>query len=111
MALLNLLLLGLSLLFWPFVIPGILLSFFCKGRHERWVVPIAALVVVCGWRIATGNWTVRIGGDSDHGWLVEGSRVVMSWAIGSILLGAGFKMSRFFAEELRSPRDATHKVV
>ena len=32
------------ILFFPFVVPGMLLSKFVKSPHERWVTPIAALL-------------------------------------------------------------------
>lgn len=89
---------GLAFLFWPYVIPGLVLSLCCKGRHEGWVVPAAALAVVGICHAATGEWPVRIpAGSASPEWPVAIMRVVLSWATATILLGAGFKLPRFFA--------------
>lgn len=93
-----------TLLFWPFVIPGIVLSFFCGKRCEIWAVAVVALAIIVGCHAISGDWMVRIGGKSDDGWLVEISRFILSWAIGTIFVGAGFKVPRLFREGLDSTR-------
>ena len=93
---------ALAFLFFPFVIPGMLLSRFVKSPHEHWVLPSTALLIVVGWRMICGTWAVSIGGDSDDEWMVEALELVVSWAIGVIFVRAGFRMHRFFLEGLRS---------
>ena len=93
---------ALAFLFFPFVIPGMLLSRIVKSPHERWVLPLVALLIVVVWRMICGTWAVGIGGDSDDEWMVEGLELVVSWAIGVIFVRAGFRMHRFFLEGLRS---------
>lgn len=93
---------ALTILFFPFVIPGMLLSRIVKNPHERWVLPSTALLIVVGWRMICGTWAVSIGGDSDDDWMVEGMELVVSWAFGVIFVRAGFRMPRYFLEGLRS---------
>jgi hypothetical protein len=89
---------ALAFLFFPFVIPGMLLSRIVKSPHERWVLPSTALLIVVGWRIIFGTWAVSIGGDSDDEWMVEGLELVVSWAYGVIFVRAGFWIPHSFRE-------------
>lgn len=93
---------ALALLFFPFVIPGMLLSRIVKSPHERWVLPSTALLIVVGWRMICGTWAVSIGGDSDDEWMVEALELVVSWATGVIFVRAGFRIPHRFREGLRS---------
>ena len=93
---------ALAFLFFPFVIPGMLLSRIVKSPHERWVLPSTALLIVVGWRMIFGTWAVSIGGDSDDEWMVEAMELVVSWAIGVIFVRAGFWIPHSFREGLRS---------
>ena len=104
---LKILLLGgfaaaLAFLFFPFVIPGMLLSRIVKSPHESWVLPSTALLIVVIWRMIFGTWAVSIGGDSDDEWMVEGLELVVNWAYGVISVRAGFRIPRSFREGLRS---------
>ena len=88
----------LAFLFFPFVIPGMLLSRIVISPHERWVLPSTALLIVLGWRMICGTWAVSIGGGSDDEWIVEGLEFVVSWAIGVIFVRAGFRIPHSFRE-------------
>lgn len=88
----------ISILFFPFVVPGMLLARFVKSPHERWVTSIAALLIVVVWRMIFGTWVVNFGGDSPGEWMVECLELVVSWAVGVIFVRAGFRMPRYFME-------------
>ena len=75
---------ALSILFFPFVIPGMLLSPVVRERSGPWILGLAALLIVVTWRMIVGSWIVRIGGDLPGEWPVELMRVVVNWAFGSI---------------------------
>lgn len=98
----------ISILFFPFVVPGMLLSTFVKSPHERWVLPAAALLIVVVWRMIFGTWVVQIGGDSHGEWSVESLELVVNWATGAIFVRAGFLMPRFFLEGLQSTPRRPH---
>jgi hypothetical protein len=88
----------ISILFFPFVVPGMLLSKYVKSPHERWVIPVAALLINVVWRMICGTWVVDIGGDTQGEWMVESLELVVSWAFGVIFVRAGFQMPRYFME-------------
>jgi hypothetical protein len=92
----------LAFLFFPFVIPGMLLSRIVRSPHERWVLPSTALLIVVGWRLIFGTWVIGFGGDSKGEWMVEGLALVVNWAYGVIFVRAGFWIPHSFREGLRS---------
>lgn len=93
---------ALAFLFFPFVIPGMLLSRIVKSPHERWVLPSTALLIVVGWRLICGTWVIGFGGDSKSEWMVEGLELVVNWAYGVIFVRAGFRIPHSFREGSRS---------
>lgn len=93
---------ALSLLFFPFVIPGLLLSRIVKNHHERWVLPLVALMIVMVWRVTSGNWFLSIAGESPTERIVEIGQLVLNWAYGVIFLRAGFRMPSLFKDGLRT---------
>lgn len=93
---------ALAILFFPFVIPGMLLAKIVKSPHERWVLPSTALLIVVVWRVIFGTWMVSIGSDSPGEWIVEFGQLIANWAYGAIFIRVGFRMPSFFMEGMRS---------
>jgi hypothetical protein len=101
-------LLGVSILFWPFVLPGLVLWCIFRGSNSQWITGIAALTIVLIWRLLTSNWPVYIGDYSAHAWYVELLAGIVSWALVSIFVSAGYLTPTMFIEGLysRSSRQA-----
>ena len=100
--LLGIILLGALILFWRFVLPGLVLWCIFRGRNSQWITAIAALTIVLIWRFSTSNWPVYIGGHSAHAWYVELLAGIVSWALASIFVSAGYLTPTFFIEGLYS---------
>lgn len=98
-----LILVGVLLLvfFWPLVIPGVVLWWILRERYQRWIGAMVALLVVLIFRISSGSWQVAIGGQSSGEWHVELALGLLSWAIGSILVAAGYHIPRYLHHGLR----------
>lgn len=102
---LKILLLGtvvvaISVFFWPFVLPGLILWFIFRGRYDHWIAPIAALAIVLMWRLSLNSWPIHIGDGSTNVWYAELLMGVVSWALASIFVGAGYLTPKFFLEGL-----------
>lgn len=96
----GVILVGISLLFWQFVLTGILLLAVYRGRHDQWVCAIAALIVVLIMRIWMNRWPIFVENETAPlaGELLLG---LVSWALGSIGVSSGYRMPAFFIEGLR----------
>ena len=99
---LGAILIGVSILFWPFVLPGCALWYIFRGRYSQWITPIAALTIVLIWRLSMNSWPVHIGDSSTHAWYVELLAGVVSWALASIFVSAGYFAPKLFIEGLNS---------
>lgn len=98
---LSLIAIGLLSLFWIFLIPGIALWFLFRERYHHWIGSIVALLVMLTLRFSTGEWQ-RLGEQGSGDWFVELMHAIFSWAIGSILVTAGYNMPRYFLDGLNS---------
>jgi hypothetical protein len=92
----------LTTLFYPFVVPGILVGLLAAPRHEKWIGVLVALLVAIGWRLGSGEWIVRINGSATVEWPGELTRAAVNWAFGSILVIVGIRMPRYFMNGLKS---------
>ena len=100
--LLGAILLGVSILFWPFVLPGIALWCIFRGLYSQWITPIAALAIILFWRLSMHSWPVHIGDGSTHAWYVELMAGIVSWALASIFVSAGYLAPKLFIAGLYS---------
>ena len=82
----SLVLLGVAILFWPFTLAGIIVWILSRGELNRWISSSTALVLAVCWRISTGSWFIRIGGDSTNSWYIEAFQMLVSWSITAILV-------------------------
>ncbi len=90
------------LLLGAYLIPGILLWWIFGERYKGWIGTATALVVVVGLRSFSGQWPASIGEFGSSGWYVELTSLVLSWAVGSILVSVGYDIPRYFLEGLMS---------
>jgi hypothetical protein len=106
--LLGAILLGVSIFFWQYVLSGLVLSCIFRGRYSQWITPIAALTIVLIWRLSMSNWPVHIGDSTVYAWYVDLLAGIVSWALASIFVGAGYVLPKLFIEGLnsRTPRQA-----
>jgi hypothetical protein len=91
---------AISVFFWPFVLPGLILWLIFRGRYDHWIAPLAALTIVLIWRLSLNSWPIHIGDGSTNVWYVELLMGVVSWALASIFVGAGYLTPKFFLEGL-----------
>jgi hypothetical protein len=99
--LLGAILLGILIFFWPFVLSGLVLWCVFRGRYSQWITPIAALTIVLTWRLSMNSWPVHIGDSSTHAWYVDLLAGIVSWALASIFVSAGYLTPKLFIEGLR----------
>lgn len=97
---------GALSLFGVYVIPGMLLWWILRGRYEGWMGAATALLIVLILRLSMDAWPMRIGGQSSGEWFVELMLGIVSWAIGSILVTAGYNLPRFFLDGLGKKDEA-----
>ena len=99
----GVILVGISILFWPFVLTGIILWTVFRGRQDHWITPTGALVVVLILRFSMNRWLLYF--DMEHVppgvWYYEVLLGLASWALGSIFVSAGYRMPTFFIDGLR----------
>ena len=103
---LSLIGIGILSLFWPFVIPGMLLWWIFRERYQGWVGSAVALLVVLILRFSMGEWQMRVGGQSSGEWYVEVMLGIVSWAVGSILVTVGYNIPGYFLGGLRMKDEA-----
>ena len=96
---------GLLSLFWVFVIPGMLLWIAYRERYHRWIGSAVALLVVLTLRFSTGEWQMRIGGQGSGDWFAELMLGILSWAVGSILVAAGYNIPQYFLDGLNNKKE------
>ena len=89
---------GLLSLFWVFVVPGMLLWIIFRDRYHRWIGSVVALAVVLILRVSMGEWQMRIGGQSSGEWFSELMLGILSWAVGAILVAAGYNIPKYFLD-------------
>lgn len=81
------------LLFWVFVIPGMVWSVILKGRHGPLLAVIHAIAIVVIWRLLLEQWVLL-----DFRDVIDGS--AKDLAIGLFNMGAGYVL---FATGFRAP--------
>ena len=91
---------AVSVVYWPVVAPGFLLGWLTRGRHERWLVPLTAAVIVGIAFPASADWANYWIPRAEPGPVILTLRLFISWCSVSVLVDIGFGMTRFFAREL-----------
>ena len=77
-----------AIILWPFSVAGIVAYFVSGMRFNRWVSSGFALLAAIVWRLATGEWPLRIGDGSSSHWYIEAFCGIVNWALASIFVSA-----------------------
>ena len=102
LSLIGMVLLGL---FWAFLVPGMMLWWILRERYQEWVGVATALGILLIWRFFAGEWNARADGQSSGDLGMELALGAVSWAIGSILVSAGYRIPKYFLEGLRTDEE------
>ena len=90
------------LLFWPFLIPGIVLGLVLRGRLAFPISIVSGLLLVALYRYLNQQWTLPLGESDDLNILYEIAFGLISWAIGAMLFLAGYRVPSHLSEGFRS---------
>ncbi len=90
------------IIFWTYVIPGILLWCIFRGSYRDWIGGVTALLIVVALRCFAGHWPTSVGELGSQLWYVELASCVLSWAVGSIFVSAGYYIPQYFLEGFKS---------
>ena len=102
---------GIISLFWVYVIPGMLLWCIFRERYRAWIGSIVALFIVLVTRYSM-DWGVKMGDESaSFSWLLEFSSVLITWAIASLFVSAGYHTPRYFLSGWRMEEKPNLSVV
>jgi hypothetical protein len=93
---------AILLLFWAYVIPGILLWWIFRGHYRDWIGGVVTLLIVVSLRHFAGHWPTSVGELGSQLWYVELASCLLSWAVGWIFVSAGYRIPQYFLEGLNS---------
>lgn len=77
-----------AIFLWPFAVAGVSAFFVSGMKFNRAVLAAFALLAAVCWRLALGEWPLRIGEGSSTVWYLEMFRGIVNWAFASIFVSA-----------------------
>ncbi len=95
----------LILLFSPYVVPGIILGIFLRGKWPRTVTLIAGLCLVFGYRML-GLSNLKLDVLPDNSWFTTFMEFFISWAICCFFFHLGYQVRDGFLKGFRSIQPA-----
>jgi hypothetical protein len=91
-----------AIFLWPFAVAGVL-AFLASGmKFNRWISSGFALIATIVWRLAFGEWALRIGGGASAVWYLEAFHAVVNWALAAIFVSAFAHFPAMLKEGYRS---------
>jgi general stress protein CsbA len=101
-ALLNLLALGVAILFWPYALAALFALAISGMKLNRWVSSVVAFALVVAWRVVSGEWIITIGDTNPGRWYFEVLPGIVSWAFAASFVSAFAQWPAEFLEGYRS---------